>query len=236
MAMQPASTGRPRPQGLHVVWDWNGTLLDDAAAVIQATSAAFAAAGLAVEVTEASYRHHFTRPIPLFYERLLGRPVGPDEWIRLDRAFHDEYARVDARCSLREGAAAALEEVRRRGWTQSVCSMLPHTHLLPAVERQGIASYFVRIDGLRGGERGGAKLAHLVAHLESLETPASRAVLVGDTVDDALAARGAGIGCILLGSGIGLHEPAALAASGAPLATSLRQAVLMAAGAALGTG
>lgn len=211
----------------HVIWDWNGTLLDDVGAVLAATAVAFRQAGVQAEVTGDVYRRSFTRPIRLFYERLLGRPIGPDEWVRLDHAFHVEYQRREDRCALAAGAREVLDEIRALGWTQSVCSMLPEEYLLPAVERRGIAGHFVRIDGLRGAERGGAKLGHLVAHLERLGITPSGTVMVGDTVDDAVAARGAGIACILLDSGAGLHDSETIRAAGAPVAAGLPEALAL---------
>ncbi|MGD0833644.1 MAG: HAD hydrolase-like protein [Candidatus Dormibacteria bacterium] len=211
---------------LHVVWDWNGTLLDDAAAVIAATIAAFAEAGLP-EVTEESYRRHFTRPIRLFYERLIGRSVDPDEWVRLDHAFHDRYHVLCDACSLTAGALESLELVRERGWTQSLCSMLPEQYLVPEVERHGIGGYFLRVDGLRGGERGGTKTRHLAGHLDRLAPRPSRAVLIGDTVDDAVAARDAGVDCILLDGGAGLHTSGELATAGVPVVATLAQAMAL---------
>jgi phosphoglycolate phosphatase-like HAD superfamily hydrolase len=209
----------------HVIWDWNGTLLDDVGAVVEATTVAFRQAGIDVAVTGETYRRTFTRPIHLFYERLLGRPIGHDEWVRLDHAFHLEYARLDDRCTLAAGAREVLDEIRELGWSQSVCSMLPEEYLLPAVERQGIAGLFVRIDGLRGAERGGAKLKNLVAHLGHLGVALSRTVMVGDTVDDALAARGAGIACILLDSGAGLHDSETIRGAGVPVAAGVPEAL-----------
>jgi phosphoglycolate phosphatase-like HAD superfamily hydrolase len=211
---------------LHVVWDWNGTLLDDAAAVIAATVAAFAEADLP-EVTEEDYRRHFTRPIRSFYERLIGRRVGPDEWVRLDHAFHDRYQALCDACSLTSGAVEALELVRERGWTQSLCSMLPEQYLLPEVERHGIAGYFIRVDGLRGEERGGTKSRHLAVHLNGLSRRPSRAVLIGDTVDDAVAARDAGVDCILLDGGGGLHTSGDLASTGVPVVATLSKAMAL---------
>jgi phosphoglycolate phosphatase-like HAD superfamily hydrolase len=211
----------------HVIWDWNGTLLDDVGAVLEATTVAFRQAGIDVVVSGDTYRRSFTRPIRLFYERLLGRPIGHDEWERLDHAFHLEYARLDDRCTLAAGAREVLDEIRELGWSQSVCSMLPEEYLLPAVERQGIAGLFVRIDGLRGAERGGAKLENLVAHLEHLGVAPSRTVMVGDTVDDAVAARGAGIACILLDSGAGLHDSETIRGAGVPVAAGVPEALAM---------
>jgi phosphoglycolate phosphatase-like HAD superfamily hydrolase len=208
----------------HVIWDWNGTLLDDVGAVVEATTVAFRQAGIDVAVSGETYRRSFTRPIHLFYERLLGRPIGHDEWVRLDHAFHGAYTRFEDRCTLAPGAREVLGEIRELGWTQSVCSMLPEEYLLPAVERQGIAGHFVRIDGLRGAERGGAKLKNLVAHLGHLGVALSRTVMVGDTVDDALAARGAGIACILLDSGAGLHDSETIRSAGVPVAAGVPEA------------
>ena len=211
----------------HVIWDWNGTLLDDVGAVLEATTVAFRQAGIDVVVSGDTSRRSFTRPIRLFYERLLGRPIGHDEWERLDHAFHLEYARLDDRCTLAAGAREVLDEIRELGWSQSVCSMLPEEYLLPAVERQGIAGLFVRIDGLRGAERGGAKLENLFAHLEHLGVAPSRTVMVGDTVDDALAARGAGIACILIDSGAGLHDSETIRGAGVPVAADVPQALAL---------
>jgi phosphoglycolate phosphatase-like HAD superfamily hydrolase len=211
----------------HVIWDWNGTLLDDVGAVLEATTVAFRQAGIRVEVTGESYRRSFTRPIRLFYEQLLGRPIGHDEWVRLDHAFHLEYARLDDRCSLAAGAREVLDEIRELGWTQSVCSMLPEEYLLPAVERQGIAGHFVRIDGLREAERGGVKLKNLIAHLGHLGVAPSGTVMVGDTVDDALAAHGAGITCILLDNGAGLHDSGTIRGAGVPVATGVPEALAL---------
>ncbi len=211
----------------HVIWDWNGTLLDDVGAVLEATTVAFRQAGIRVEVTGESYRRSFTRPIRLFYEQLLGRPIGNDEWVRLDHAFHLEYRRIEDRCTLATGAREVLGEIRELGWTQSICSMLPEEYLLPAVERQGIAGHFVRIDGLREAERGGVKLENLIAHLGHLGVAPSGTVMVGDTVDDALAARGAGIACILLDSGAGLHDPETIRSAGVPVAAGVPEALAL---------
>ena len=228
MNAEPSGAKGALPESTnHVIWDWNGTLLDDVGAVLEATTVAFRQAGIDVVVSGDTYRRSFTRPIRLFYERLLGRPIGHDEWVRLDHAFHLEYARLAARCTLATGAREVLDEIRELGWSQSVCSMLPEEYLLPAVERQGIAGHFVRIDGLRGAERGGAKLENLIAHLDHIGVSPTRTVMVGDTVDDAVAARGAGIACILLDSGAGLHDSETIRGAGVPVAADVPEALAL---------
>ena len=50
----------------HLVWDWNGTLLDDLTLVVSSTNSAFAAiGGRAVDAVE--HRRTFRRPVAEFY-------------------------------------------------------------------------------------------------------------------------------------------------------------------------
>jgi phosphoglycolate phosphatase-like HAD superfamily hydrolase len=86
----PADRPDRRP---HLVWDWNGTLFDDVAVVVAATSESFQAAGLP-PVTLADYHLHYTRPIPDFYQRVLGRSLSEAEWRALDDGFHRAYRRL----------------------------------------------------------------------------------------------------------------------------------------------
>ncbi|MGW4698254.1 HAD family hydrolase, partial [Kitasatospora cineracea] len=64
----------------HIVWDWNGTLLSDMAAVVAASNAAFETVGIAPMTLE-EYRAQYEIPIPRFYERLMGRAPSAQEWL-----------------------------------------------------------------------------------------------------------------------------------------------------------
>ena len=63
----------------HLVWDWNGTLLDDLSLVVSSTNHAFAAkGGRAVDADE--HRARFRRPVAEFYAEILGRAVDEEEF------------------------------------------------------------------------------------------------------------------------------------------------------------
>jgi phosphoglycolate phosphatase-like HAD superfamily hydrolase len=205
----------------HVVWDWNGTLVDDHAAVVAAVNDALARLALR-PIDAETYRSHYTRPVRLFYERLAGRAIGPEEWLVLDDAYHDSYQRGLARLGLAPDAVAALTAAERAGLTQSLLSMWRHEHLVPLVERLGISGFFVRIDGLRvaGGE---TKTEHLVEHLSALDVEPAAALLVGDALDDLAAARTVGARCVLYDGGS--HHRHALEATGVPVVDSLTSAL-----------
>ncbi|MFD6420314.1 HAD family hydrolase [Streptomyces sp. NPDC060194] len=216
----------------HLVWDWNGTLLDDIDAVIEASNAAFAELGME-PITLARYRELYCVPVPRFYERLMGRLPTDEEWVVMDGAFHRHYgARVEA-CALAEGAAELLAAREAAGVTQSLLSLAPHEDLVPIVRRLGIESHFVRVEGRTGPSNGG-KAAAMVRHLDTLDAlsatgplPRQRTVVIGDAVDDALAAAHAGARAVLYTGGS--HSRASLETAGVPVVDSLAEAVAIAA-------
>lgn len=211
----------PAVVSTHIVWDWNGTLLDDIDAVYGAACEIFAARGLP-PVTLADYQAAYTRPIARFYSRLFGRDFEPEELPGLDDDFHHAYRSRMGGCRLAEGAADTLAGWRRRGGTQSLLSMWRHEELLPFVARCGIGGEFSRIDGLRG-PGGGRKSTHLGRHLDALGLQPADVLVVGDSVDDAHAAADVGAGCVLYDGGY--HDRAALDAVGVPVVDSLARAL-----------
>jgi phosphoglycolate phosphatase-like HAD superfamily hydrolase len=213
----------------HVVWDWNGTLLNDLQQVVLSVNAALAPLG-AGPITADDYRAGYTRPVVLFYEHLLGRPVADDEWRQLDITFHEAYRVALADADLAPDALAAMDLVNEVGWTQSLLSMFPHQELLIALEEHGVGGHMLAIDGLRSG-RGDRKYGSLVRHLENVapklggRIDPTTVVMIGDALDDADAADGLGIKCVLYASGS--HPRHKLEASGHPVADSLVEALLL---------
>ena len=203
----------------HLVWDWNGTLLDDLSLVVSATNQAFAAVGgRAVDADE--HRSRFRRPVAEFYAEILERAVDADEFEKLDRIFHDAYRMGLTSMTLAADAMGAL-----RSWpgTQSLLSMWFHEELVPAVETYGLAGVFARVDGLRTEVGGHLKAGHLAEHLAGLGLRGEQVVLIGDSLDDAAAAASVG-GAAVLYTG-GFTDPVRLRASGAPVADTLVEAV-----------
>ncbi|MFJ9853472.1 HAD family hydrolase [Streptomyces sp. NPDC101150] len=206
----------------HIVWDWNGTLFHDTDAVIGATNSAFAEIGLE-PISLERYRELYCVPIPRFYERLLGRLPTDAEWLMMDDAFHRHYSEHRVRCGLAEGVDLLLEGWQAAGHSQSILSMYGHDELIPLVRGFGIEARFVRVDG-RTGPSGGGKSTHMVRHLAALKgVDPGRTVVIGDAVDDAVAARDAGAHAVLYTGGS--HSRASLLAAGVPVVDTLAEAV-----------
>ena len=206
----------------HLVWDWNGTLLDDLSLVVDATNRAFEAVG-GRSLDSDEHRRTFRRPVAEFYAEILERAVDAEEFGRLDRIFHDAYRLGLTTTSL---AADAMQALRSWSGTQSLLSMWFHSELVPAIETYGLTGVFSRVDGLRTEVGGDLKAGHLARHLDELGVSGDRAVLIGDSLDDALAAESVGAAAVLYTGGF--THPARLRASGRPVADTLVEAVQLA--------
>ncbi|GAA5177900.1 HAD-IA family hydrolase [Rugosimonospora acidiphila] len=207
----------------HLVWDWNGTLLDDLTLVVAATNASLAACG-GPAVTADEHRRDFRRPVADYYGGVLGRPIDEEEFARLDKTFHLAYSDGLPGCPL---SAGALDTLRSWAGSQSLLSMWFHEELVPTVERYGLNTYFARVDGLRGVLGGGFKAPHLANHLREQGLKGADCVLIGDSVDDAVAAQSVGARCVLYSGGF--TDRARLVATGVPVVDTLAEAALLAA-------
>ncbi len=207
----------------HLVWDWNGTLLDDLALVVAATNASLASAG-GPSVTADEHRRDYRRPISAYYEFVLGRPLAQGEFALLDEVFHDTYRDGVRTTGL---AADARDAIAAWGGTQSLLSMWFHHELVPLVQAHGLHPHLSRVDGLRATLGGGPKAPHLRAHLDALGVTGPECVLIGDSVDDAHAALEVGAAVVLYTGGF--TDPRTLYGTGLPVATTLLEAVTLAA-------
>lgn len=206
----------------HVIWDWNGTLVDDLPVVVAAVNVSLASIGER-PIDADDYRNHYARPVRLFYERLLDRPVTDAEWSAIDRTFHQTYADTLHEVPLTRDAQEAIARVAAAGATQSVLSMWWHHDLVPEVKRRGLAAAMTRIDG-NTKDAGETKARMLRIHLANLGKSGTT-VIIGDAIDDAEAAIEVGIPAVLYDGGS--HHRQELEALEVPIAGSLVEAAEM---------
>ena len=214
----------------HVIWDWNGTLLDDIDVIVAAVNETVTPFG-APELTLDDYARLFTRPVSVFYERMLERAVTTEEWRLIDDTFHTAYTRRMVEAELSTGARDVLTALARQGTSQSLLSMAPHDHVLEQARTFDLDHYMIRIDGLRDGSgalKASSMLDHLAALLAHPATPnhPTEYLVVGDSVDDAVAATANGLPAVMFASGS--HPRQELVATGFPVADTLPEAISLA--------
>lgn len=207
----------------HVVWDWNGTLLDDTQAALDTLNAMLARRG-GRPVAMDFYRDHFAFPVKPFYEA-IGVRLGDEDWDALAREYHEIYAAQPKR--LNREAIAALESVKAAGCRQSIVSALRQDLLRDITARLGVAPYMSRICGVDNLD-GSSKLERAREMLVALsaERPGEDFVMIGDSLHDKEVADALGVRCVLCAQGShAAWRLRAVAATGDTLLDSVRLAL-----------
>ncbi len=204
---------------MDILWDWNGTLLDDSAACVEALCEILSRRNLP-PVTLERYRRDFSFPARDFYAR-IGIELEKEDWDSLAREYHESYLKRSA--PLAPDARAALENAEKQGFGQYILSAMRADFLEKAVAQHGISQYFRRICGTDNLD-GGSKASVAASMAEEIDV--SRAVVVGDSLHDLEVARLIGAACILYSGGS--HAPERLRGHGVPVVDTLRETVRLA--------
>ena len=183
----------------YILWDWNGTLLDDTQAALNTLNAMLAARGRR-PIAMDFYRDHFAFPCRPFYER-IGMDVPDAEWDALAREYHDVYSRQPVR--LNAETIAALERVKAAGAKQSIISALRQDLLDGQTAAFGVAPYMECVYGTDNLD--GASKLDRALELMTRIAPASGGmpdvVLIGDALHDKEVADALGVRCVLCAQG-----------------------------------
>ncbi|MDE7192896.1 MAG: HAD hydrolase-like protein, partial [Oscillospiraceae bacterium] len=123
-----------------IVWDWNGTLLDDVEVSIEAMNRVLERYGLA-RLNRERYREIFCFPVRDYYER-AGFDFRKVDFEKPAMEFIGEYYSLVEAAGLARGAAEALEEISARGVRQIILSASERKSLAGQVRRLGIEVRF----------------------------------------------------------------------------------------------
>ncbi|HAX40423.1 MAG TPA: phosphoglycolate phosphatase [Clostridiales bacterium] len=200
-----------------VIWDWNGTLLDDTQMCYSIANEMRQERGMDLMQSVEEYRTYFTFPVVDYYRR-MGYSFETEPFENISRQFVAMYAERFPSCALQPCAKDALMAVLETGARQVLLSATGQEKLDEQVEFFQLNRYFERVIGNSNN------LAHGKADyareflLESGVDPV-RALFVGDTDHDHEIASSIGCGCALLTAG---HQTKAhLATLGAVLVSTL---------------
>lgn len=194
------------PHGIRaLIFDLDGTLVETAADLHLVLSEILDEIGLQAPALPA-VRAMIGDGARVLIERTLaaiGRPNDPAEVERLFDRFRERYAQEP--CRLSEpypGAGEMLAQQRAVGRRIGLCTNKPQAATDGLLRALDLDRYF---DATLGGDAlpGIRKPdpAHLAATLERLDAPPHAAVMVGDSRNDLLTARGLGVPCILVSFG-----------------------------------
>ena len=182
----------------HVIWDWNGTLLNDTDIVLEALNEQLSEAGFP-SLDYERYRKIFGFPVQGFYER-LGFDFEQHCFVTANTNFQKKYGRRLHRAKLHNGTKALLERTFKKAKTQTVLSAAEQTHLEDALRQFGIAHLFHHIFGQDNIEAK-SKVKRGLELLRKLDAKPSQTILIGDTDHDLEVGEALGIDVLLVGDG-----------------------------------
>ena len=197
----------------HVLWDFNGTLLDDVDASIESANALLERHGLPRIGSVEAYRSLFGFPVIDYYRR-LGFDFEECSYADLAVEWVAYYLKYSALSTLYPDVVSGLEAVKSIGVTQLVLSATERGMLERQVIELGIRPYF---DGLLGMENIHAYSKEEIARGWREQNPDARVLLIGDTDHDSDVARAIGADYVLLSCG---HQSAPRLAACHPIAVA----------------
>ena len=200
----------------HVIWDWNGTLLDDAELCLEIIQDLLRRHGLApIDMQE--YRRRFRFPVIEYYRR-LGFDFSVEPFFAISTEFILAYEQRLLECRLRPDALTALQQNYDRGMPQSILSASKQTSLEEALAHFGLSEMFAAVAGLDNHHAFG-KVDLGQRLVTALAVDRHDILLIGDTVHDYEVAQAMGVACCLIPGGHQAYPR--LAASGARVIESL---------------
>lgn len=205
----------------HVIWDWNGTLLNDTWLCVEVLNGLLARRGRAA-ITEEDYRQNFGFPVVHFYQ-YLGFDTDVDSFEQMSREFIGDYeARWFEECVLHADAHEVLAAMAASGKTHSVLSAAKQEALESGIRYYGLREHFMGLVGTDNIYAEG-KVGRGRHWIGELPWSPEEVVMVGDTLHDFEVAEAIGSDCILLAHGH--HSAERLATTGKRVVHSLRELV-----------
>ena len=182
-----------------ILWDWNGTLLDDVDLCVDALNRLLAGFGYPQRYDHERYRAIFGFPIEEYYVR-AGFDFTKHSFAELAEKYMEDYVPASAACPLADGAIDALEAFKAAGLRQVILSASNLDTLRRQTDERGVTGYFDRLLGL-GDIYAKSKVEVGLAYLKENGFDPARAVMIGDSVHDYEVAQALGVRCVLQSGG-----------------------------------
>lgn len=165
-----------------VVWDWNGTLLNDVLYTYTIVNKMLLKRELKTISIE-DYRSLYSFPIKEYYRKLGFVFLSDNEYFLIIDEFNRLYRENICECNLYNEAIDILEYNKQKGIKQYILSGLNQKDLFESISRFELSHYFC---GIYGSETTDAndKEKNAIKLLEENKVLSKNAIYVGDTIED----------------------------------------------------
>ena len=182
----------------NIIWDWNGTLLDDVGICLEILNTMLIKRNVR-PVTLDEYYGIFGFPVVDYYRR-AGFDLVSETFESVSEDYISAYGAVAPYLTLRDGARELVQRLCDSGCRQFILSASRKAVLTAALDRYGLTELFEDVFGLEDDYAYGKRELGIDA-MRTLSLDPAETVMVGDTLHDADVADAMGIRCILVCGG-----------------------------------
>ena len=182
----------------HIIWDWNGTLLNDTSLCTQILNESLKRRDIP-EITVQQYKQKFLFPIKTFYES-IGFDFDKEPFENSNNEFNTGFVDQFKSLALQPFAKDTIIKFSDKKITQTILSASRQDRLKEQVNFFDITQYLQHVVGTNnlyahGKEYEGEEL------LLTLDIPAEETIIIGDTLLDSSVAKYLKIDCALVSNG-----------------------------------
>jgi phosphoglycolate phosphatase len=181
-----------------IIWDWNGTLLNDTDLCVEIINGLLARRNLPLLNPE-KYREVFSFPVKDYYEE-IGFDFCKEPFEIPAKEFIDVYNEEVVHCKLHQGGTEVLRYFQKRGKQQIILSAMEQPVLESTLRQHQIMGYFSLVSGL-DNHYAASKIDNGKALMSSLNLNPAEVCLIGDTTHDFEVSQYLGCECILVADG-----------------------------------
>ncbi len=182
----------------HVIWDFNGTLVDDVDLCVQIINRFLQSKGRAL-IHREYYRQVFEFPVSNFYKN-LGFQLSQEDYREIGHSFCMDFKAGLSEIDLHHMIPETLGYLKNENIGQSILSATNQTDLIEHLSHFRIEHYFDRVFGIEN-RIADSKLKRGHELFDLLQLDPSDVILVGDTLHDLEVGKSIGIEVLLVGHG-----------------------------------
>lgn len=182
----------------HIIWDWNGTLLNDVHLCVDIINGILSKRNLN-SLSLDMYREIFTFPIKNYYIK-AGFDFSQYSFEEVGKEWMNEYEKRRMECPLHSGVKEILLLIKEKNIEQSILSAYPHNTLIEIISHFNLNNFFSYIVG-QDNIYATSKVDLGKELLKKIGYRENKVLLVGDTEHDYEVAQKIGIDCVLIADG-----------------------------------
>ena len=181
-----------------IIWDWNGTLLNDTDLCLNCMNSLLTARELKM-LNKNQYKDIFTFPVKDYYEQ-AGFDFSKENFEIPATEFIELYYKELHQADLHSSVTDVLEKVKEKGLHQSILSAMEHVYLLDSLKSKGVYHFFDEVSGINN-HYAHSKQEIGLDLVNKLGFEKDEILIIGDTLHDLEVAEGLGVDILLIANG-----------------------------------